>query len=93
MFQQLKLRGQSGELRTGYLVAARLGPWEYEQTGDGWLVRAPVLSANDARLEAADTFTLLLDFPRSRQRWADVRATINDGQALITGSSMPVDLG
>lgn len=87
--------GQSGELRTGYQVAAQLGPWAIDlaevMLGDapGWTCSARIIKTDAYWLEHGEAFDLRLDVGRVQWRWRNVNVHLTGESVLIRGEAKP----
>lgn len=80
-------QGKGGELRCGYVVAARFGAWGVTRRGEVGVVPAPgvpvawhftgePVERDDYRLEHSARFDLVLEVGGGRRRWRDVQVHI-----------------
>jgi hypothetical protein len=75
---RIELRGQSGDIRWGYLSAATVGPWTVSQDGDGAARLTAQLLQQDAFRIAQTALTFRVDRPSGPWIWKIASISIAD---------------
>jgi len=83
----LTLTGTTGELRRGYHLIVRLGPWSVN--GDRRLTAEPVGEVDAFWADHPAPAEVILDLGKSRWRWAITLETITPGvRGVLTGKPL-----
>ena len=80
------ITGQTGEIRVGGRVAARLGYWSAQRVvaEDKWVIGAALVERNDLWLAGAGPFELRLDVGSQQWRWKPVDLAVEGNGATVT---------
>lgn len=84
----MELRGQRGELRVGYVLAARLGPWLAQLEAGSGEVTASV-STVDTYWITQTPMTLILWLGHARWEWSAVAVTIEGRSVRVATTGRP----
>lgn len=83
------MRGQAGELRRGYQVAAEFAAWTLRREGHEWSFTAQFKTSNPYRLSRGGPFDLCLQVGGHTWRWRDVAPHISESALTAHGVESP----
>lgn len=83
------MRGQVGDIRRGYQVAAEFATWTLSRDGPEWSLEAQLKNVNAYRLSRGGPFDLCLHVGGHTWRWRGVEPQISESALTAQGRESP----